>query len=211
VVDVGALQEALLERLQAKHTAREQALTASRQATRHAANAIRAVHRDDRTRADTLIARAQAALDEAQAACAAHPDVEHAGFLADARKEYVEACATLALRAGKELPAPEDLGVGDAEYLNGLAEAVGELRRLVLDRLRAGKLDHAEALLGAMDDIYALLVTIDFPDGITGGLRRSTDMARGVTERTRGDVTTALLQERLRVELARHRDDLSGS
>ena len=211
MVDLTALQDAVLDRLQAKHAAREQALAASRQATRHAANAIRATHRDERERAQELIDRAREAIAEAQSACADHPDVEHAGFLADARKEYVEACATYALLAGEDLPAPETLAVGDAEYLNGLAEAVGELRRLALDRLRSGDLEHAEALLSTMDDIYALLVTIDFPDGITGGLRRSTDMARGVTERTRGDVTTALLQERLRRELARHRDHLTGS
>ena len=170
----------------------------------------RAVHRDERERAEGLIAESRAALAEAGTACAGYPEVEHAGFLADARKEYVEACTTYALVAGEEVPGPNELGVGDAEYLNGLAETVGELRRRVLDRLRAGELDRAEALLAAMDDIYALLTTIDFPDGITGGLRRATDVARGITERTRGDVTTALLQERLRVELARHRDDVLG-
>jgi translin len=210
VVDLSELQDAVLERLQTKHVARERALTAGRQATRHAANAIRAVHRDEHDRADALIGQSRSALAEAEAACRGHPDIEHAGFLADARKEYVEACTTSALVTGGGLPGPEELGVGDAEYLNGLAEAVGELRRRVLDRLRAGEIGSAEQLLAAMDDIYALLTTIDFPDGITGGLRRSTDLARGITERTRGDVTTALLQERLRVALARHREELLG-
>ena len=211
MVDLSTLQETVLTRLQAKHEAREQALAAARLATRHAANAIRAVHRDERDQARELIAAARDALADAEAACAGHPELEHAGFLGDARKEYVEACTTDAFVSGAAVPAPEDLGVGDAEYLNGLAEAAGELRRRVLDRLRVGELDRAEALLGAMDDIYALLVTIDFPDSITGGLRRATDVARGIVERTRGDVTTALLQDRLRTELARHRDDLLGS
>lgn len=210
MVDLGALQEAVLARLQAKHDARERALTASRRATRAAANAIRAIHRDERDRATALLEESRGAIAEAEAACEGHPEVEHTGFLADARKEYVEARTTYALVAGGELPGPDDLGVGEAEYLNGLAETVGELRRRVLDRLRAGELAAAEGLLVAMDDIYALLVTIDFPDGVTGGLRRATDVTRGILERTRGDVTTALMQERLRDALARHRDDVLG-
>lgn len=206
--DLTTLGEVVLARLQAKHEARERTLAAARQATRHAANAIRAVHRDEREAAQGLIGEARSALAEAERACANHPEVEHAGFLADARKEYVEACTTYALVAGEELPGPDELGCGAAEYCNGLAEAVGELRRRVLDRLRVGELTEAEALLGWMDDIYALLTTIDFPEGVTSGLRRSTDVARGITERTRGDVTTALVGERLREALDRHRRDV---
>ena len=208
MADLADLQDTVLGRLRAKHDARERSLAASRDATRHAANAIRAVHREERDLAAELIGRARQSLAEAEDACSGHPAVEHAGFLADARKEYVEACATDALVAGAPLPGPDDLGTDEATYLNGLAEAVGELRRRVLDRLRVGDLAEAEALLGAMDDIYALLTTIDFPDGVTGGLRRSTDMVRGITERTRGDVTTALVGDRLRDALERHRRDV---
>lgn len=210
MADLGDLQEQVLQGLQAKHDARERTLAASRAATRHAANAIRAVHRDERDQASALITRAREAIAEAEAACGDHPAVEHAGFLADARKEYVEACTTFALVAGEEPPGPSDLGCDEAAYCNGLAETVGELRRRVLDRLRIGALDEAERLLGVMDDIYSLLVTIDFPDGVTGGLRRSTDVARGITERTRGDVTTALVGERLRGALEHHRREVLG-
>lgn len=177
----------------------------SRQATRSSANAIRAAHRGERTRALELLDEARAALVAALSACADHPAVEHAGFLHDAQKEYAEACTTLALLSGEALPGPRDLEVDDPAYLNGLAETVGELRRYTLDVMRAGDLDRCEELLGAMEDIYAVLVTIDYPDGVTGGLRRSTDVARSIIERTRGDLATAAVQADLRDALDAHR------
>ena len=117
-----------------------------------------------------------------------------AGFLHDAQKEYAEARTTLALVSGGTIPTPQSLGVEYPAYLNGIAEAVGELRRMLLDRLRRGEYDGCEAILGAMDDIYSVLVTIDFPDAMTGGLRRTTDQTRGILERTRGDLTMAIVQ-----------------
>lgn len=209
-LDLSGVQAGVLERLRAKHEAREASLSASRQATRHAADAIRAVHRGERARARELLGRARAVLAEAVAACDGQPEVEHAGFLADARKEYAEASCTYAIAGGEPVPGPDDLGLGEAEWLNGLAETVGELRRQALDQLRAGQLERSEELLAAMDEIYALLATVDFPDGVTGGLRRSTDVARSIIERTRGDLTTALVQDRLRDALDRHRRDVLG-
>jgi translin len=211
VLDLAALGADVRARLEAKHQAREGALRESRRAIRASANAIRAAHRDDREAAQALLEEARTGVAAAVAACAGQPEVEHAGFVHDAQKEYAEACTTFALVAGAPLPDPAELGVPDAAYLNGLAETVGELRRLVLDGLRAGRLERSEQLLEVMDDIYALLVTIDFPDGITGGLRRSTDVARSILERTRGDVTTALVQARLQDALDAHRRDLLGS
>lgn len=198
------LRPQVLERLAAKDRAREGGLKGSRRAIRASANAIRAAHRGEVERARQLVSEAAAALEDAVAAVRDHPDVEHAGFLLDGRKEYAEARATIALLNDEPLPAPEDLGVGDAAYLNGLAEAVGELRRHLLDQLRAGHLERSETLLGVMDDIYTVLVTVDFPEGVTGGLRRSTDVARAIIERTRGDLTTALVQARLRDALEAH-------
>ena len=146
-------------------------------------------------------AKAQEAEDElrvAQRALAGFPAVAHAGFLHDAAKEYVEARATAALVSGRPVPGPDALGVEGPAWLNGVAEAASELRRHALDRLRGGDLERAEALLGAMDDVFATLATIDLPDALTGGLRRTLDALRAVVERTRGDVTNAVLQERLR-------------
>lgn len=197
-------------RLGAKHEAREQALTESRRATRASANAIRATHRDDRARAQALMDEAAAALQATRTACADQPEIRHAGFVSDAEKEYAEARTTFALIAGGGLPAPDELGVDEAAWLNGLAEAVGELRRHVLDLLRGESLDRCEELLSAMDDIYGMLVTVDFPEGVTGGLRRSTDAARGALERTRGDLATARGQERLRRALDSHRARVLG-
>jgi translin len=196
-------RQAVAARLTAKHRAREVGLSNARQATRRCANAIRSVHRGERAAADRLLAEARELLDVAEATLAAHPDVLYAGFVQDAQKEYAEACVARALVAGEPLPAPEDVGVGDAPYLNGLAEAVGELRRHLLDVLRAGDVARASELFGAMEEIHALLVDLDFPDAMTGGLRRSTDVARAIIERTRSDLTLTVVQRDLADALRR--------
>lgn len=182
---------------QSKNAAREESLALSREALRSSANSIRAVHRDEFARAEELLAAADERLRRAVEVLAPHPDVLYAGFVQDAQKEYAEARLTLAIVRGLALPGPDDLGVTWPAYLNGLAEAVGELRRYLLDKLRHGDLTKGESLLQAMDDIYDLLVTIDYPDSMTGGLRRTTDMMRGVLEKTRGDLTLAARQEQL--------------
>ena len=130
-----------------------------------------------------------------------HPGLLHSGFVHDAQKEFAEGSITFALIVGKELPKPEAIGVDYAAYLNGLGEAVGELRRYLLDSMRKGDLSRGEEILSAMDDIYSVLVTMDFPDAITGGLRRTTDMVRGVLERTRSDLTLAIRQKDLEEKL----------
>lgn len=189
-----AIVPRILDHFAAKNAARETALSASRTIIRLSANAIRAVHRHDLERAAGLLAEARTLRDDALLALRGHPDIEHAGFLHDAQKEFAEASATFALLGEGRLPAPEELGVEYPAYLNGIAEAVGELRRFLLDRLRGGEYDGCEAILAAMDDIYAVLVTIDFPDAMTGNLRRTTDQTRGILEKTRGDLTMAILQ-----------------
>ncbi len=184
----------ILEHFAEKNSAREKALAASRAIIRLSANAIRAVHRGEFERATQLLDEARGVRDDAVAALAGHGDVYHAGFLHDAQKEYAEARTTLALLSGGRIPSPEGLGVEYPAYLNGIAEAVGEMRRMILDRLRRGEFEGCEELLRAMDDIYSVLITIDFPDAMTGGLRRTTDQTRGILERTRGDLTMAILQ-----------------
>ena len=186
----------IVEHLNEKHAAREKALRASRALIQASARSIRQVHRGELAEAEARLDAARAAADEGFAGLGGHPDIEHAGFVHDAEKEYAEARATLALVSGATLPSPEELGVSAAAWLNGIAEAAGELRRTVLDRLRQGEFEGCEALLDAMDDIYSLLVTIDFPDAMTGGLRRTTDQTRGILERTRGDLTMAIVQRR---------------
>jgi translin len=206
--EVAAAGDAARLVLEEKHRAREVTLTASRRAIRSCASAIRAVHRREFSVARELIADAEALLDEANAALDGHHDVRYAGALSDAKKEFAEANLALAFVAGEPLPMADALGVETAAYLNGLAEAASELRRQVLDCLRRGELEDAEVLLGAMDEVYGLLVTIDYPEALTGGLRRSTDALRAVLERTRGDVTTALVLARLQgaIEEGERRD-----
>jgi translin len=183
--------------LDAMHAARELALPACRRAIRASGSSIRAVHRLEPDRAAALADTAEEALREAQAVLEPFPEVSSAGFLHDAEKEYVEARTVAVLIGGAALAGAEELGVSPTAWMRGLAEAASELRRHLLDRLRDGDLARGEELLGVMDDVYDALVVIDFPDAITGGLRRTLDALRAVLERTRGDVTTTVLQTRL--------------
>lgn len=202
---IAATGERILQRMEAVNAARERALAETRQIVRMSANAIRAVHRDDFDEAERLIGRAMAIQDALVTELDKHPKIYWSGYVQDAQKEYVEANIVLGIISGRGVPDAESLGVEDAVYLNGLGEAAGELRRYVLDLLRRADPDNARAeqLLNVMDDIYGLLVTVDYPDAITGGLRRTTDMVRGVLERTRGDLTVALQQRTLLQALER--------
>lgn len=180
---------------------RDQALKQARVLTRHCANAIRAVHRNEYALAQEHLSKAKALVAELNTNQSDHASIYYAGYTQDALKEYAEANITYALIKAEPLPTPEDLGVEYQTYTKGLAETAGELRRRVMDILRQGHSSEAERLLEYMDDIYAVLVTMDYPDAITGGLRRLTDIVRGVTERTRGDLTLSLRQERLEKRL----------
>jgi translin len=195
--------------LSAKDEAREKVLPLCREVIRHSSNAIRAVHRQEFDQAAELLKAARNLLTEAEQAVAAHGELSNTGFIRDAQKELTEGNVTLALVTGKPLPEPEALGVEIAAYLNGLGEAVGELRRYLLDSMRGGDLSRGEELLSAMDDIYSVLVAMDFPDAITGGLRRTTDMVRGVLERTRSDLTLAMRQKDLETRLEKLEKDIS--
>lgn len=189
-------------RLSAKDTARESVLPLCREIIRYSANTIRAVHRQEQTRAEQLINSARDALQELNNSIQeGNSDLLHSGFVHDAQKEFAEANITLAIVLGNTFPDPDTIGVSYPAYLNGLGEAVGELRRYLLDSLRRNDLSQCERLLAAMDDIYSILVTMDFPDAITYGLRRTTDSVRGILEKTRGDLTLVLRQKSLEERL----------
>jgi translin len=197
------IAERIRQDFDARTLARDQALTQTRTLTRHCANAIRAVHRSDFETAQVDLDAARQLAETLRAELTAYPDLYYAGYTQDALKEYAEASIVYALISNHELPTPEEIGMESATYLKGLAEAGGELRRRCLDILRHGYSDEAELLLGYMDDIYAILVTMDYPDAITGGLRRLTDIVRSINERTRGDMTISLRQEHLEASLKR--------
>ena len=196
--DIG---DAIRQHLEDKNAARERALQRSRTLIRHCSKAIRAAHRDDRSLAREHLAQAAELVEALKVELEPYPDLYHAGYTQSALKEFAEASIFDALSTGDPLPSPEQLTVDYVPYLGGLGEAAGELRRRVLDILRHDRIAEAERLLEAMDEIYGLLVTIDFPDALTNNLRRTTDMVRGVTERTRGDLTTSFQGRELRQAL----------
>lgn len=187
----------------AQTDARDRALSQARTLTRHCALAIRAVHRDDLEGMGENLAEAGKLANTLRSDLSDYPDLYYAGYTQDALKEFVEANVTCALIKDQPLPTPKALDVPHATYLNGLAEVVGELRRRSLDILRHGYSQEAERLLGYMDEIYSVLVTMDYPDAITNGLRRQTDVARSIIERTRGDVTFSLRGEHLEQSISK--------
>lgn len=190
---------------------RDRALTAARALTRECSLAIRAVHRDDSAQMHTHLEAAAALATELKADLEAFPDLYNAGYTQDALKEFVEATVTCAVIRGQDIATPQQVGVMSATYLNGLAEVIGELRRRTLDILRHGYSSEAERLLGVMDDIYLVLVTMDYADAITNGLRRQTDLARGIIEKTRGDVTFSLQGQHLTQAMHEFSAKLDGS
>ena len=197
-----SIADRIRENFSAQDAAREKALPLCRDAIRHSSNAIRAVHRQEFKEAKKLLQNARRLITRAEQTIAGG-ELSNIGFIRDAQKEFAEGSITLALATRKQPPNPEELKVSHAAYLNGLGEAAGEMRRYLLDSLRRDDLSRCEEILAAMDDIYSVLVTMDFPDAITGGLRHTTDMVRGVLERTRSDLTLVMRQKELEEKLAR--------
>ncbi len=208
--ELNQIGEKVREYLTAKNAARDAALAASRELIRFCALSIRATHRAEYGEAAQLLARAREIAAAMKGHVAAYPDLYHTGYVQDGLKEMAEAHIVHALVTTGSVPDPDTLGVDYAAYLNGLGEAAGEMRRYALDIMRREKSERVEQVLSAMEDIYALLVTMDFPDALTGGLRRTTDMVRGVLERTRGDLTFATRQDRLEQTLRDFEARLQG-
>ncbi len=210
--NLSAIVEIIREDLTARSAARDEAIARSRELIRTCSAAIRAVHRHDWDDADDKLTTARDRANEMIEVVANYPDLYHTGYTQDALKEVVEAFLTYAIIREQSLPTPAALNVETSTYLRGLAEAATELRRFILDILRRedGHSDEAERLLGWMDAIYDELVTIDFPDAITHGLRRQTDVVRSVLERTRGDLTNSLREQRLQEALKRVEQQLQA-
>ncbi|MFA5393453.1 MAG: haloacid dehalogenase [Candidatus Ratteibacteria bacterium] len=190
-------------KLDHKDKMREKVMPACREVVRMASGIIKEVHRHNWENAKNDLRKAAKSIQEIQKILAKEPDLRHAGFVTMAEKEYAEAAITLAILGDKRLPTPEELTVPAPEYLNGMAEAIGEMRRHLLDRLRKQEFAEAERILSTMDSFYYFLFSLDYPDAILRGLRRMVDNDRGIIERSRGDLTSALIQENLRRELLR--------
>jgi translin len=192
VEELGIIAAELRPYFAAEDEAREKALRSCRQVIRCSGDAIRALHRQERNRAKQLLDSAHQLLRELNLDLAGHGRLLHSGFVHDAQKELAEGYITLALIAGEDLPKPGALDVSNAAYLDGLGESVGELRRYVLDSLRRGDFSRCEDLLSIMEEMYRVLMAMDFPELLAHGLRRTTDNIRGIIERTRGDLTVCL-------------------
>lgn len=205
------IAEQIRRDFEARTAARDQALAQTRQVTRACSLAIRAVHRGDAEAMHAHLQEARRLTDTLRNSLAPHPSLYYAGYTQDALKEFVEASVACALITNEPLQTPEELLVEPATYLNGLAEVVGELRRRILDILRHGYSEETERLLGYMDEIYSILVTMDYPDAITNGLRRQTDLARSIIEKTRGDVTFSLRGGHLEQSIGELLARLNGS
>lgn len=197
MIDFEALSDRIRGSFEHKNKIRDAALSQSRNLTRHAARAIRAIHRDDADLAKEHLAEAHTLAAALREGLADDPDLYFSGYAQDALKEYCEAHLTVAVILNQEWPSPEDLQVEYATYLNGLSEVVGELRRRIMDIMRGGHSSEVERLLGVMEDIYSQLVTMDYPDALTYGLRRRTDIARSIIERTQADITVSYRQQQL--------------
>jgi translin len=206
-MDLSELGDKLRAHLDSATEARDKGLAASRSTIRACGNAIRAMHRYEMDVASSLLDEAQGHLDEARSLLADHPPILHGGFIHDAEKELAEARITFALVTDAPFPTPEETGLSNTAFLKGMAESIGEVRRHILDLMRQGELKRCEDLLGSMDDMYYVLVSMDYPDGITLGLRRLTDVARSIIERTRGDFTTSSIQSSLRDALQERTSD----
>jgi translin len=204
--------DGIRDELEALSDARDQAIRRSRKLIRYCANSIRTMHRGEFDQADALLETAREAATEMVRDVEAYPLLYSAGYTQDALKEFVEARAVYAMLTREPVPGPEDLAVavGHPAYLKGLAEAASEMRRAILDTIRRGDLESGETLLGDMEEVYAAMTTIDFPDAVTGGLRRTTDVLRAVLERTRGDVTVTKQQEKLRQALVDFESRVNG-
>ncbi len=196
-----AIEDKIRTSFVAKNAARDAALAKSRELIRHCSLAIRAAHRAEYERAAEILETARSVAEAMKADVAPYPDLYYTGYVQDSLKEFAEANIVHALLTDQLIPDPDAIGVDYAAYLNGLGEAATEMRRYILDIIRHEQLERSEAILQAMDDIYAMLVTMDFPDALTGGLRRETDIVRGVLEKTRGDLTVAWRQEKLEQRL----------
>ena len=205
------IADQIRQKFDLRNAKRDQALALARQVIRACSLSIRAVHRDEKDVMANHLAEARMLADQLRDGLVDHPELFYAGYTQDALKEFVEANVTCALIQNQPLQTPEDLQVEETTYLNGLAEVVGELRRRILDILRSGYSEEAERLLGIMDEIYSVLVTMDYPDAITNGLRRQTDLARGIIEKTRGDVTQSLRSKHLTQAIRELSEKLNGA
>ena len=178
---------------------REDSLKISRKSIQYASKSIRSVHRQELNEAEEYLIECQKCLSELMILTYDYPMIKYNGFVVDAEKEMVEASLVLTFEKDSILLFPSELNVSAVGYVGGLGDAIGEWRRRSLDLLRQLQIDEASKYLSIMELGLDILCELDYPDGMTGGLRRISDNARSIIERTRSDITNASVQAQLRV------------
>lgn len=198
----------MLARFEAKDRAREEALSTSREVVRFCSAAIRSVHRGDIAQSERLMDKAHESLEKIHNTLKDHQDIRYAGFIDVAEQEYAEARSVYSITTRHEILTPEEIGVDLVNYLSGLGDTTGELRRHILDLIRQGHPEEGEYFLDVVEEIYHLLMLFDYPEAITRGLRRKSDLARSMLERTRGDLTNAMEMAKVEASLRKLEDKL---
>jgi len=182
---LGRAQEEIREAYEQKN----ELMRAVRRTTKLAKRAIFSIHKGELDEARKLLDEAKKELAEMRAFLNARPGVASINVLGPAFQEYSEAEVLLAIVSGSDIPGPDELGVPPSDFLLGLADVVGELRRRALDALKSGRFREAEACLELMEEIYMELISLDEAQAILSELRRKCDIARRLIEATRGDIS----------------------
>jgi len=119
-------------------------------------------------------------------------------YLKTPEQEYAEAIAFYSIINKKNIPTPLELRINPLNFILGLADVIGELRRYALDNIRNSQFEDLNDILEGMDEIYTYLFTIDYPSAVTQDLRHKVDVARNIIEKTRGDISLAIQMDDLK-------------
>ena len=185
-----------------REKARDEAYSRARRARTLSKQAILLLHSGDKKKAEENLDESRKLLVEIKEYVSVHPEIGQYEAVTAARQEFSEASILYGLNTKAGYPSPVELGVSSTDYILGLADVPGELRRQTLDLLRVGDIESAERNLAIMEEIYLNLTTVEEVSLFLKGLRRKLDVSRNVNERTRAELTIEASRERLRRKLA---------
>jgi translin len=186
-----------------KEKLREEAQEKMRKITSLSKQAILRSHQKRQGEAKENIAKAKKLIEELQAQAKDYPSIVYGGMFSAALQEYSEANILVTLIEENRFITPEELNVPPVDYVLGLADVIGEYRRLALDALREGDVQKGEQCLQTMDEIHIELLALDEAYMLVPGLRRKSDVSRRIIEATRGDITQEVRRKALEDYLRR--------
>jgi len=189
--------------LKEKEEIREKAHNDMRKATSLSKQTILLIHQKKEKEAEKLVEKAKEILLKLGKISEEYPEIVHGGMFNAALQEYSEANILLKLVEKSIFVTPKEIGVPSVDYVLGLADVIGEYRRLALDALREGDAQKGENCLKLMDEIYVELMALDDAYMLVSGLRRKCDVARRIIEATRGDITQEVRRSALEKQLSR--------